>query len=258
MRRTAPAISMPTATKKVYKSIRPITLPVIIIAICFILGIADMIFLRGAMNTLIGLPMSMASIMALILATVANFAALLWGRATGEHSEEHSINRYSLTGFIPWLIIGFCYMAIRVLNLLKTIETGTNTPELSDYTGEIIQMVILAILYVSTGTTISAEARIIFDQNENEYRHRAHIFKKQHQDLSADAADLQEKIGQLKGYDRNYKALQLQYEKIKQSIRKAEAASMADIVGKTLRAHPEITPSEAHAIMNEILSRRDS
>lgn len=243
--------------QKFYKSIKPITGPVAIIMACFALGIADMIFLREAMYSLLGLPVSMASVMALILATVANFTALLWGKENGTNNEKHSINSHSAASFALWLAIGICYMAIRLMNMLQGIESeGAGTWFLT-YVGEIVQMVILAILYIGTGITISSEARTIWDANEAEYRHRKNKFLKQHRILSDDAADLQENIGKLKGYDRNYEALKLQYNKIKQSIRKAEAASMADIVGKTLKNHTEITPSEAHEVMNTILRRRD-
>lgn len=118
-------------------------------------------------------------------------------------------------------------------------------------------MIILAILYIGTGITISAEARNIWDCDESEYRHRKKTFFKQHSALSDDAADLQENIGKLKGYNHNYTALRQQYDKIRTSIHKAESASMADIVGKTLKSHPEVTPSEAHEVMNDMLKRRN-
>lgn len=241
---------------KKYRSIKSITTPVIIIAACFLLGIADMIFLRNAMQILFKFSSSTASFMALLLATVANFTALMWGKANGDYDETKTINRHSATSFALWLAIGGCYLVIRILNMLNGIQTLPNA-DMSQFANEIVQIVILAVLYIGTGITISEQASIIFDKIECEYRRRKKIFLKQHDVLSDDAANLQEDIGRLKGYASNYVALDAQYEKIKRSIRKAESAAMADIVGKTLKNHQEITPSEAHAVMNEILTRRD-
>lgn len=235
---------------KIYKSIKPITMPVAIIAVCFALGVADMMMLQEAMPDALNVKQSLAAPLALILATVANFTALLWGKSNGERLEKRSLNRQSIISFLLWSMIGAAYMAIRILAGLRKSSTGISVADLA-------QMGILAILYIGTGITISAEARTIFDANESEYRRRQKEFTKHNELISDEAADLQENIGKLKGYNSNYAALDAQYQKIKQSIRKAEAASMADIVGKTLKHHPEITSSEAHEVMDGVLRHRD-
>lgn len=223
----------------------------IIIAACFILGVLDMIMLRDAVRTLLHMSNFFASVTAFALATVANFTALMWGRESGQHSQEKSLNKYSIVNFLIWTAIGIFYMVIRVTNII------TNSGSIN-VVGEVIQMLLLVILYISTGLTISAEARVIFDGDVAEYRKIKKEFEFSTEDLADEAARIQEQLGILEKYDRNYVSLDLQKNKISASIYKAEESTMADIVGKTVAANPEITPSEAHKVMEEVLDKRDT
>lgn len=265
---------------------------VAIIAVCFILGVLDMIMLRDAIKSLMGMNTATSSLTALCLATIANFTALMWGRESGKHLQKKSVNKFSRVNFLIWLTIGLFYMVIRVSNVVvpafrnceelyktdstetvavledididsdaeklqKCNEEKTNATTFSGLAGEVIQIIILAILYSSTGLTISAEARVIFDKDVSEYRKLKKEFEKSTEDIADVAADLQEQIGTLQKYSSNYTSLDLQRKKIDSSIRKAEESTMADIVGKMLSSNPEVTPSYAHQVKNEVLAKRD-
>lgn len=264
----------------------------IIIVICFLLGVLDMIMLRDAIKNLMGMNTMTSSLTAFCLATIANFTALMWGRESGKHSQKKSVNKFSRVNFIIWLVIGLFYMVIRVSNIVvpafrdcsqlydttsaetslvsddsslmseseklqKCEEEKVSATTFSGLAGEVIQIIILAILYSSTGLTISAESRAIFDKDISEYRKLKKEFEKSTNDLADAAADLQAQIGSLQKYSSNYSSLDIQRKKIDSAIRKAEEATMADIVGKMLSANQGITPSYAHQVKNEVLAKRD-
>ena len=81
-------------------------------------------------------------------------------------------------------------------------------------------------------------------------------FYRLHEELSSFSAHIKQTIGVLDRYDENYKTLDRQYEKIKTNILRAEKSAMSSIVGEVIKNHPEITPSDAHAVMEEVLERR--
>lgn len=229
------------------------------IAICFLLGVADMIMLREAMVSAFHMDYGGASFLALMVATVANATALMWGMETGKHLQKKSVNKYSRASFVIWVMIGLAYMAMRLLALSQKIDEAALNDEVmfgtADILGEVVQMFILAAFYVGTGLTISTKAAEIFDQDVVRYNKAKKEFDKAHDMLAEDSADLQELVGKLKGYDRHYDSLDLQRDKLKSAIQKSERQVMSDILGKTLEQN-EIDPEKAHQVMEEILSRR--
>jgi hypothetical protein len=242
------------------KSLHFPTLQIVVIAVCFLLGVADMTLLRDSMNSLMHMDYMTASMLALILATVANFTALLWGLASGAKMEKKSVNQHSFITFLLWALIGVAYMAIRVAAICQKIDDSVFDPtvvyEMMNMVGDFIQMLILAILYVGTGVTIAENARVIFDGEVGAYRMAKRKFEAMHKDAAEASADLQESIGKLKNYEKNYSSLEDQYARLKKSIVRAEKASMADVVGKTITSNPEIDPTAASAVMEGILERR--
>ena len=80
------------------KSIHFPTSAVLIIIACFALGVADMVMLEKAMRNVFNMDAGIGSYaLAFIIATVANFTALMWGKENGEKLQRRSINRYSCT-----------------------------------------------------------------------------------------------------------------------------------------------------------------
>ena len=68
-------------------------------------------------------------------------------------------------------------------------------------------------------------------------------------------ADLEENIGILEKFERNYKTLDNQTAKVEDAIRKSEIGVMSDIVGRTCTQNPSISPSEANKVMDDVLER---
>ncbi len=287
-------------SKRIKKDLSSPAKQYIIIGICFALGVLDMIMLRDAISDLMGQGPLQASLVAFSLATVANFTAFMWGRESGKHSQEKSINKFSRTNFLIWVLIGIFYMVLRVTNLVIPItetckpvpgfpETseGIYTVELSEVSedispekysaleiyndciikkdeatsftrisGEAIQILILAILYISTGLTISAESKQVFDAEANEYRTLKKQFTKEATQLARSVEYIQQQIRILEKYDTNYTSLDKQYCQYHDALLDAEKNSMADIVGKTLAANPALSPAAANKIMENVLSKR--
>ena len=127
------------------------TYRVVYIVVSFLLGLLDMELLYVAIHQLLSLDNGMSMVVALILATAANFMALTWGIGNGKRLEEKTINKRSLGEFVGWVAIGVIYTIIRVVNLTNKIGTDN-----FNLIGDIIQMAILAVSYIGTGTLIGS------------------------------------------------------------------------------------------------------
>lgn len=223
-----------------------------IIVASFLLAILDMTFLYKALQNIIpGLERFMAMLVALILATVANFTALMWGRANGEHLKK-SLNKHSIGFFIGWLIIGFIYAGIRTYNIIKGVSTGRSI----DIGGEIVQIIILAVSYIGTGTLIAQSEARIRDKIAVRARKEKKEFELLHAELAEKEAEIEKTISTLDSFDEIYQSLDNQYDKIKESIFRAEKASMEEVTGKIIEQNPGITPSHIYAVRDEFLESR--
>lgn len=226
------------------------TYRVVYIVVSFLLGLLDMELLYVAIHQLTSLNNGMSMVVALILATAANFMALTWGMGNGKRLEEKSINKRSLGEFLGWVTIGLIYTTIRVVNLINKIGTDD-----FNLIGDIIQMAILAVSYIGTGTLIQASACEIFDADTSNFRRTKRKFEQAHEDIADADADLREAIGIMMKYDLNYKSLDKQRDKISNSIYKSEKAVMANLVGIMCSENQEISPSMANKVMEEVIEQ---
>ena len=231
---------------------------VITIIVCFALAVLDMMFLYKALQRVAGTILGSTDqagifmIVAFIIATVANYTAFEWGRQNGKRMAKKTINKYSLGSFAAWAAIGISYFAIRIIDLIKSIENGE-----TNIVGHIVVMGILAISYIGTGALIQSSERGIFDAELSAIRKAKKRFEKANEDLADSYADLKESIGILKSYDINYKTLDVQYRKCLTSMIRTENATMSVIVGRMLAKHGDINPKLADEILKEVIDARN-
>lgn len=221
---------------------------VVFIVVSFLLGLLDMTLLYKVVHQLMRLGNGPSMLVSFIVATIANFTALTWGWGNGKRLEKHSINKRSIGEFFAWFAIGCMYAAIRTVNIVQNFNT-----EGFNWTGEIIQIVILAISYIGTGVLIQSSAREIWDADCVSFRKAKRNFDSLHADIADAAADLQESIGILRKYDSNYKSLDDQKKEIEMAIHKSEEAVMADIVAVTVSNNPMISPIAANKVKEQVL-----
>ena len=106
--------------------------------------------------------------------------------------------------------------------------------------------------YVFSGCLIQKASREMCEadafacrDSENEY---SHIHKR----LARKEAKIKSLLTELENYGNNYDALKSQYDTQLKSIEDTEESIMNEIVGKTLQANPDVTPSKAHSILDNI------
>lgn len=233
------------------KIIKNITMPTIIIIVCFVLGFLDMMFLRESIATLAGQGPEESGIIALAIATVANFSALLWGQGKGEGGEDKKIGRIKArSSFWTWVGIGFIYLAFRISALSVSIVDGA---EIINIIGEIVNMILLAILYISTGTTISAKAREIFDAGARACRLAKKKFTEADKKLLKKIHKLNVTMGALESYQNNYDYLNIQVAEQSKTIAKFENATMADAESQMLHQHVDIDAVDLHKVKEQVL-----
>ena len=237
------------------KSLKFPVASVVYIVVSFLLGLLDMTLLYKIVGPLMGLDNAMAMFVAFLLATIANFTALTWGKANGDNMAEKSINKHSVGSFIAWVFIGIVYLAIRIAGLFL-VSRPEGTSDINYWVGQILTMSILAISYIGTGVLIASSSRTIWDREAKDMRRLTKEFNQAHDDLAKATADLDQNISILSKYHLNYPSLERQYKKIESAIYRAEDATMSDIVGKVVAAHPEINPREAHNVKDEIMEKR--
>ena len=150
------------------------------------------------------------------------------------------------------MLIGFGYIVIRVANILiMKDEEGFS------WQWEAIQMVILAVSYISTGYFISKSAKDIHDIDVVRCRMAKKEMNNLRKKVNHLSAIVQNNLGILSLYGDNYKNLDLQYAKIHSAIYHAEDTAMSDIVGKTVAKNPSINPVKAHEVKNRVIKSRE-
>ena len=239
---------------------------VVFIVASFLLAVLDMLFLYGALGRLTAGILGSSDqagifmITAFVLATVANFTALMWGYENGKRMTRGALNKHSIGFFIGWCAIGLGYFAIRAIDLKNTIASTLGSGlgiEEANIPGHIIVMGILAVSYIGTGTLIQSSAREIFDARLSALRKAKKKFERANEDLADSYADLKESIGILKNYDINYRTLDVQYRKCYMSMIRTENATMSVIVSNMLAKHNDMNPKLANDILKEVIDARD-
>ena len=224
----------------------------VIIGISFSLAILDMILLYGKFVELMNMTNAFAMLTAFIIATAANFIALTWERQNGQNLAKHAINKESLGTFISWALIGVGYAVVRITSICKNMSDPNYSTQVI---GDVIQIGILAISYIGTGVLIESSACKIWDAECVAYRADKKKYDAIHAQVTDQIADLEENIGILEKFERNYKTLDNQTAKVEDAIRKSEIGVMSDIVGHTCTQNPSISPSEANKVMDDVLER---
>ncbi len=239
------------------------TIRVVYIVVSFGLAVFDMFMLQEKLLDILpnGTTPSFAAITSVIVATMANFIAFTWGQENGKMMAAKVINKKTAGTFATWVTIGCVYALIRLSYIIKHAMMGYKPIlDLSGIMGQIAEIILLSISYIGTGILIEESARDIFDADCVACRKAKKKFDRIHADIAAEVSDLQANIGVLKKYGNNYKTLERQKNKIETAIRRAERGAMADIVGKMLTKHKEISPTLANAVMDEVIqdNKRDN
>ena len=229
---------------------------VVFIIVSFLLAILDMIMLQEKVQIVFGISNIFAMLVALIIATIANFMALTWGWGNGKRLERRALNRRSARDFSLWVLIGLSYAAFRIIPVLWPERFPGMESRDTSIVVEVMQIVILGISYIGSGLLIQDSAREIWDNDCVRARKARKRFQELRDDIAADSADIRESISILNNYGKNYKSLEAQKKKTENAIGKAEAATMADIVTKMKTIHPEISPSDCRKVMDEVLQSR--
>ena len=170
---------------------------------------------------------------------------------------KKSINKHTFGLFLAWAALGVGYFIIRLIDLGQSLEAAKVTGEEVNIAGHAIVMGFLAVSYVGTGTLIQSSARIIFDAELSALRNTKKKFERANEDLADSYADIKESIGILKGYNINYKTLDVQRRKCITSMIRTENATMSVIVGRMLAKHSDMNPKLANDILNEVIEERD-
>ena len=219
------------------------------IVVSFSLAILDMMYLRDVFETYADFSVVEASVVAFALATVANVSALLWGRQKGMRKSGASF-------MWSWVILGMVYFLIRFIAIYNIIIKPGDF-EFSAIISQLLPIIILTISYVGTGTTIEWASRQLWDINVTNFLRTQKVFHSEHSKISNNNAALWEMVENLQKYNDNYVALDKQYEKHKDNIRKNEKSTMARILSKVIALNPSIDPSDANRVMEEVLAERD-
>lgn len=228
---------------------------IVFIVVSFALAILDMTLLQEKIQIVFSMSNIFAMVTAFIIATIANFFAFTWGWGNGKRLEKHAINPRSAVEFSLWVVVGFSYIAFRVLPSLHPDWFNIGDDEVSDLRNEILQIVVLAISYIGSGLTIQDSAREIFDRDCVKARKARKVFTELREDLAADSADIRESISILNNYSKNYESLETQKKTTETAIKKGEISTMSDIAARVKAANPEISPAKCEEVMDRILEK---
>ena len=219
------------------------------VVVSFSLAILDMMYLRDVFEKYADFDVVGASIVAFALATIANVAALLWGRQKGLRKSGKSF-------MWSWIVLGIVYFLIRFVAIYNEVIKPGNF-DFSSIIGQLLPIIILTISYVGTGTTLEWAGKQLWDINIITYLKTQKVFHEEHAKIANNHAALWEMIENLQKYNENYISLDKQYEKHKDNIRKNEKSTMARIVSKVIANNPSIDPSDANRVMEAVLAERD-
>lgn len=225
---------------------------IIFILVSFLLALLDMTFLSEAFTVINPefFTEGTARLVALFIATMANFMALIWGIGNGKRMEKKTVNPRSAAEFLFWLIIGLGYVAIRIARIVIEYDRGEGVNTL----GEVIMMSVLAVSYISTGILIHSSARELAWSDAVQLRRTKKKFEESREALAADAADINESIGILCRYKTHFNSLEIQRKKIENSIQKTEKATMSDLTTKVLTKNKNISPVAAREVMAKVIA----
>lgn len=219
------------------------------VIVSFSLAVLDMLFLQGVLMDNIGFDPTSASVVALALATAANIAALLWGRQKGLRDSWKSF-------MFGWIFLGIAYAAIRSISFVNEIVLRGDW-SFNTIMEQLVPAIILTISYVGTGSMLEWAGAKIWDIDTVNYLDSKKAFKRAHSKIINNRAAILEMAKRLDEYQKNYDTLNHQYDIHMEKIRKNEHSTMSLVVAKTIADHPEISPTAANKVMDEVLEDRD-
>ena len=218
----------------------------------FSLAIMDMIFLRDVFTGFTGNNVTLASVIAFALATTANISALLWGKEVAQGKKGRSF-------FWGWVVMGVFYAIIRgyaIFNSCDVLIKSGKEVSPAFVMEQAIPVILLTISYIGSGTLIKWAAVQLWDKDVMNYLNSKREFEEQNKELANNKAAIWDMVRTFENYDENFKLLDTQYEKHKESIRKVEHSVMSQIVMKTVTDYP-IDPIDAEKVMENVLAKRD-
>ena len=221
-----------------------------LMALGFALAFFDMTVLQKGVRLITGTNAAFSSLIAFSIATIANSFALEWGKTNGKTQAKRAINKESSLGFIAWLAFGLGYVIIEAITTVDAINKGG--AESINWTTQIGQYLILLLSYVLSGCLIQKSSREMFDADAFACRDSENEYKRVRKKLERQESKIKGLLKDLENYEDNYDALKTQYDKQLDAIRHTEESVMNEIVGKTLQANPEISPSKARNILDSI------
>lgn len=219
------------------------------IVVSFGLAIFDMFFLRDVFRDNLGFDLIGASVVSLALATAANITALLWGRQKGLRDSWKSF-------MVGWIFLGVAYAAIRSISFVNNVVLDDDW-SFEAIMEQLIPVIVLTISYMGTGFMLQWAGSKLWDLDVVNYLEYKKSFKTIHKKVIKNRATILEMEKRLREYEKNYDSLNHQYDIHMEKIRKNEQATMSLIVAKTIADHPEISPTAANKVMNEVLEERD-
>lgn len=225
---------------------------IMLMAASFALAFLDMTMLKNSISTVIaGTTPKNAAILAFAIATMANLFALDWGRENGRNESKKKINKESRIGFAGWLLFGSIYV------LLKSIDLcDADISNLSELLGKIGEFILLASSYIFSGLSIEAGASEVWNVDASSCRKSESEFTEKVKLIANEDPKIDKMLSSLENYNQNYDTLDAQYQKQLDAIRHAEDSVINEILGKTLQANPEITPSDAQEVVEQ--AKKDS
>ena len=221
-----------------------------LIGLGFALAFFDMTVLQKGVRLITGTNAAFSSLIAFSIATIANSFALDWGITNGKTQAKRAINKASSLGFIAWLAFGVGYIIIEAITTADAINKAG--AESINWANQIGQYLILLLSYVFSGCLIQKSSREMFDADAFACRDAENEYKRVHKKLARQESKIKGLLNDLESYENNYDSLKEQRDNQSAAIRHTEESVMNEIVGKTLQANPEISPSKARNILDDI------
>ena len=177
---------------------------IILLVLGFGLALFDMNMLKDGLKGIAGgdTNLTMASLMAFAMATVANTFALEWGKTNGETRAEHIINKKSLFAFLAWIAFGFGYVLIETIKTINQIDTSNFS-----WSNQIAQYVLLFLSYTFSGLAIQKASREIWDADASACRASENEFKLLVRQAARDDSKINYMLTILENYNQNYESL---------------------------------------------------
>ena len=247
MSRTVVANKNKSSHESAINDVKMPVFPWIAIIGSFLLAVLDMVLLYksvGKVFSFLGPEPSLHMIVAFIIATLANTFAFLWGHENGRNLAEKSLNKKSLFNFMLWVLIGVFYVIVKIIG-----NGGLDEAK--------IDLMVLAISYISSGTLIASSAAKIFNRDLADARKFEKRFSIIHEDLVAEAAEIRRLTEVLDNYNEVYESLDKQRDIKRKSIRRSEKASMSSVVGKIIENNPGIDAINVYDVArDEFIKKR--